>query len=84
MGALGEEVRATCEPRAEAGRGRGREQGETRAEGGRKGKEREKKVKPVEGPLHPSWEVAGRAKEKQAAVAAAVVVKPAGEKITFD
>ena len=41
-------------------------------------------MKPVEGPLHPSWEVAGRAKEKQAAVAAAVVVKPAGEKITFD
>jgi len=60
------------------------EEAESKARRERREAEREKKVKPVEGPLHPSWEVAGRAKEKQAAVAAAVVVKPAGEKITFD
>ncbi|KAF8537283.1 Bud-site selection protein [Trichophaea hybrida] len=39
--------------------------------------------KTQEGPLHPSWEAARKAKEKQAQVAAALM-KPQGKKITFD
>lgn len=41
------------------------------------------KEKIAEGPLHPSWEAARKAKEKQAVVAAAMA-KPVGKKITFD
>jgi hypothetical protein len=36
-----------------------------------------------EGPLHPSWEAARKAKEKQAQMAAAMF-KPQGKRITFD
>jgi len=39
--------------------------------------------KAQEGPLHPSWEAARKAKEKQAQVAAAMM-KPQGKKITFN
>lgn len=48
------------------------------AEGKKEGKEKKE-----EGPLHPSWEAARKAKEKQAQVAAALA-KPQGKKITFD
>jgi len=58
------------------------EEAEKKARRERREAER-KKGKPVEGPLHPSWEAARKAKEKQAAVAAAMA-KPAGKKITFD
>ena len=59
------------------------EEAEKKARRERRETEREKKGKPAEGPLDPSWEAAGRAKEKQVAVAAAMA-KPAGKKITFD
>lgn len=55
--------------------------------GGRKqGSTAEKKGKPteVEGPLHPSWEAARKAKEQQAKVQEAVKGKPMGKKIVFD
>ncbi|KAH0614841.1 uncharacterized protein H6S33_000477 [Morchella sextelata] len=58
-----------------------------RGEDGRKeGSTAEKKGKPteVEGPLHPSWEAARKAKEQQAKVQEAVKGKPMGKKIVFD
>lgn len=52
---------------------------------GKKGHGAEKKKSmEVEGPLHPSWEAARKAKEQQAKVQEAVMGKPMGKKIIFD
>jgi hypothetical protein len=74
--------------RVGSGRGRG---GDARSTLGRQGggrgedsnreqkKQDESRKRAQEGPLHPSWEAARKAKERQAAMA-----KPQGKKITFD
>lgn len=52
---------------------------------GKKGRGAEKKKSTeVEGPLHPSWEAARKAKEQQAKVQEAVMGKPMGKKIIFN
>ncbi|KAL7268298.1 hypothetical protein RUND412_009085 [Rhizina undulata] len=50
-------------------------------DGGREGKEMDKKKE--EGPLHPSWEAARKAKDRQKIVAEAMT-KPVAKKIVFD
>ncbi|KAI5778089.1 Bud-site selection protein [Geopyxis carbonaria] len=60
--------------------GKGGKDGKDGKSGGDKGKDAK-----AEGPLHPSWEAARRAKEKQAKVAAVMSGSAgAGKKITFD
>ncbi|KAI5852804.1 Bud-site selection protein [Morchella snyderi] len=72
-----EKGREKIEQRIKQGRGGGGKKQESAPE---------KKVKPteVEGPLHPSWEAARKAKEQQAKVQEAVKGKPMGKKIVFD
>lgn len=50
----------------------------------RDGAEKKGKGTETEGPLHPSWEAARKAKEQQAKVQEAVMGKPMGKKIVFD
>lgn len=69
----------------------GREKVEQRIKQGRGGEGKNKKSESgakksteAEGPLHPSWEAARKAKEQQARVQEAVMGKPMGKKIVFD
>lgn len=70
-----EQGRKKIEQRIKQGKG---------GDGGKGRGAEKKKSTEVEGPLHPSWEAARKAKEQQAKVQEAVMGKPMGKKIIFD